>query len=35
MLIQTGFDIKIEMGDFLGNSFQEENSPRLIFFAMK
>jgi 2-polyprenyl-3-methyl-5-hydroxy-6-metoxy-1,4-benzoquinol methylase len=35
MLIQTGFDIKIEMGDFLGNSFQKENSPRLIFFAMK
>ena len=35
MLIQTGFDIKIEMGDFLGNSFQKENSPRLIFFAVK
>ena len=35
MLIQTGFDIKMEMGDFLGNSFQKENSPRLIFFAVK
>ena len=35
MLIQTGFDIKKEMGDFYGNPFEKGNSPRLIFFAMK
>lgn len=35
MLIQTGFNIKKEMGDFYGNPFEIGNSPRLIFFAMK
>lgn len=35
MLIQTGFNIKKEMGDFYGNPFNSGNSPRLIFFAMK
>ena len=35
MLIQTGFDIKIEMGDFYGKPFEKGSSPRLIFFAMK
>ena len=35
MLIQTGFNIKKEIGDFYGNPFNSGNSPRLIFFAMK
>lgn len=35
ILIQTGFNIKKEIGDFYGNVFVKGNSPRLIFFAMK
>ena len=35
ILIQTGFNIKKEIEEFHGNSFEKENSPRLIFFAMK
>jgi len=35
ILIQTGFNIKKELGDFYGNAFEKGNSPRLIFFAKK
>ena len=35
ILIQTGFSIKKEIGDFYGNVFAKGNSPRLIFFAIK
>ena len=35
ILIQTGFSIKKEIGDFYGTVFAKGNSPRLIFFAIK
>jgi SAM-dependent methyltransferase len=35
MLIQTGFEIHDKWGDYEGNDFAQDRSPRLILFAKK
>ena len=35
MILKEGFSIVNEVGDFYGNSYEKETSPRLILFAKK